>query len=102
MSQDVSYLDIAAVDNGDGMVTVFIVNRHLTEPMQLDLTLGGFRSATLATHLTMGGQGLREANTPDDPDRIQPRDGKGLGVEGNQLVGSLPPLSYHVVRLRCA
>ena len=58
VSQDVSYLDIAAVDNGDGMVTAFIVNRHLTEPMQLDLTLGGFRNATLATHLTMGGQGI--------------------------------------------
>ena len=30
VAQDVSYLDVAAVDNtGDGMVTVFILNRHL-------------------------------------------------------------------------
>ena len=27
---------------------------------------------------------------------------KEHGVEGNRLVGSLPPLSYHVVRLRAA
>ena len=52
----------------------------------------------------MGGQGqdLREASTADAPDKVAPRDGAGLGVEDNRLVGSLPPLSYHVVRLRAA
>jgi alpha-N-arabinofuranosidase len=52
----------------------------------------------------MGGEGrdLREANTADAPDRVAPRDGNGLGVEGGRLNGSLPPLSYHVIRLRKA
>ena len=102
VSQDVSYLDIAAVNNGDNMLTLFIVNRHLTEPMDLTLSLPALPPPTLSLHQTMGGQGLREANTPTDPDRIYPRDGKGVGVEEGQLIGSLPPLSYHVVRLRVA
>ena len=103
VEHDVSYLDVAAVNNtGEGMVTVFILNRHLAEAMELDMGLLGFDQATLEKHLTMGGQGLREANTADAPDRVVPRDGKGLGVEGGRLVGSLPPLSYHVVRLRAA
>ena len=105
VAQDVSYLDVAAVDNtGEGMVTVFILNRHLTEAMELDMGILGLDSTKLEKHLTIGGEGrdLREANTADQPDRVKPRDGSGLGVEDGRLVGSLPPLSYHVVRLRCA
>ena len=103
VEHDVSFLDVAAVHNADeGMVTVFIVNRHLDEAMDLDMALGGFGGLTLDRHLTMGGQGLREANTPTDPDRIVPRNGTGLGVDGGRVVGALPPLSYHVVRLRVA
>ena len=104
VEHDVCYLDVAAVNNTDGMVTVFILNRHLDEAMELDMALLGFEGLTLDKHLTMGGEGrdLREANTADAPDRVAPRDGKGLGVEGGRLNGSLPPLSYHVIRLRKA
>ena len=72
VASDVRYLDAAAVDNGDGMVTVFLVNRHLGEAMELDMPVTGFGKLTLAKHLTIGGEGadLRTANTPDDPDRI--------------------------------
>ena len=104
VAQDVSYLDVAAVDNGEGMVTVFILNRHLTEAMELDMGLPGFDEADAGEAPDHGrpGPDLREANTADDPDRVAPRDGAGLGVEDGRLVGSLPPLSYHVVRLRAA
>lgn len=104
VEHDVSYLDVAAVHNdAEGMVTVFILNRHLDESLDLDMSLSGFGDCSLAKHLTMGGGDLRAANTAADPERVVPRDGSGIGVEdGARLVGSLPPLSYHVVRLRCA
>jgi alpha-N-arabinofuranosidase len=52
----------------------------------------------------IGGQGqdLRAANTADAPDKVAPREGKGLSIDGDRLVGALPPLSYHVVRLKKA
>lgn len=102
VADDVSYLDAAAVDNGDGMVTVFLVNRHLTEAMELDMPVTGFGTLALAQHTVIGGDGtdLRAANTPDDPDRIAPRDGTGLAVDDGRVRGSLPPLSYHVLRLK--
>ena len=101
VAQDVGYLDAAAVHDAEaGRVTVFLLNRHLEEAMELDLGLGGFDKVALKGHRTMGGQGLRETNTAAAPDRVVPRDGSGLGVEGARLVGSLPPLSYHAVRLR--
>ena len=101
VEHDVSFLDVAAVDNGD-MVTVFLLNRHLTEAMDLDMAVLGYDGLTLAKHITMGGQGqnLRDASTADAPDKVAPRDGEGLGLDGGRLVGSLPPLSYHVVRLK--
>ena len=34
----------AAVDNTDGMVTVFILNRHLTEAMDLDMAAPRLRA----------------------------------------------------------
>ncbi len=102
MSSDVSYLDAAAVRNPDGGLTLFILNRHLTEAMELDLDLLGFEGAALDKHITISGPDLRAFNTPDKPDTVAPKPGKGLGLEGNQLVGSLPPLSYHVVRLKAA
>ena len=65
-------------------------------------TLGGYDGLTLDKHISIGGQGqdLRAANTADAPDKVAPRDGKGLGLDGGRLIGALPPLSYHVVRLR--
>ena len=48
------------------------------------MALLGFEGLTLAKHITIGGQGqnLRDANTADAPDKVAPRDGKGLGARG--------------------
>ena len=64
----------------------------------------GYDGLTLAKHITIGGQGqnLRDAPTADEPEKVAPRDGKGLGLDGSRLIGALPPLSYHVVRLKKA
>jgi alpha-N-arabinofuranosidase len=102
VANDVSYLDIAAVDNKDGMVTVFALNRHLTEAMELDLDLLGYGEPRLVSHVTMAGKDLRAASTHDAPDRVVPRDGAGVGVEDRRVAGSLPPLSYHVLRVKVA
>ncbi|SHI77674.1 alpha-N-arabinofuranosidase [Wenxinia saemankumensis] len=101
VSSDVRYMDISAVHNtGEGMVTLFIVNRHLTETAELDMRLTGFDGASLAMHKVMEGHDLRATNSPDQPDAIAPQDGSGVGVEDGRLKGKLAPLSYHVVRLK--
>jgi alpha-N-arabinofuranosidase len=102
-ADDVSYLDVAGVLSKSGdMVTLFVLNRHLSEAAELAFDLTGFGTATLTEHFVIGGEGgdVRAANTADNPERIKPRAGSGVGVEdGNRLRGSLPPLSYHVLRL---
>ncbi|MBD9641362.1 alpha-N-arabinofuranosidase [Ensifer sp. ENS07] len=106
VEDDVSYIDASAVLAKDGKsMTLFILNRHLTEAADLNLQLTGFSAATLIEHFVMGGQGqdIRLANTSENPNRIKPRNGEGVGVEDGSVVrGALPPLSYHVLRLSLA
>ena len=103
VGHDVSYLDVAAVHDAiGGTVTVFIVNRHLEETAEMDMALEGFDACRLIAHETMGGGDLRETNSADAPDRVAPRAGEKVSVEDGRLVGALPPLSYHVLRLDCA
>ncbi|WP_416799087.1 alpha-N-arabinofuranosidase [Ciceribacter azotifigens] len=100
-ADDVNYLDVAGVhDEEEGIITLFIVNRHLTEAAELDVGLIGFAAPELLLHLTMAGHDLRDGNGPHHPDRVAPVPGSGVGVEDRALKGSLPALSYHVLRLK--
>ncbi len=101
VADDVGYLDVSAVhDRQAGTVSVFAVNRHLTEAIDLDLALGGFDGAgRVVSHQVMAGHELRATNGPDRPDAIRPVPGEGLGLDGARLRGQLPPLSYHVIQL---
>lgn len=100
VASDVSYLDASAVhDEASGTLTLFLVNRHLTETADLALDLAGFGSAQLEFHRTMAGHELRATNGPGN-EAIAMSDGSGVGIEDGRLAGSLPPLSYHVLRLK--
>lgn len=101
VADDVSYLDVAAVhDAKGGVITLFIVNRHLSESADLNVSLTGFAAPKLAEHFVMQGHGLNETNGPDHQDKIAPTPGDGIGVEDGCLRGALAPLSYHVMRIK--
>ncbi len=102
VEHDVPYLDVAAVHAGTGgIVTVFIVNRHLGETAELDMVVGEFDSYRLLTRETMCGGDRRQTKSAETPDRVAPRAGEKASVENGRLVSALPPLSYHVIRLEC-
>lgn len=103
VGSDISYMDIAAThDTAAGTVTVFALNRHLTDTAELDMALTGFGGARLIMHKVMEGHDLSATNGPDTPDAIAPVDGSGVGVEDGALKGRLAPLSYHVIKLQVA
>lgn len=101
VAQDVPYLDISAVlQEGGKSIAVFALNRSLDQPLDIDLALQGFSGVTVKQHSVMAEDDLRIGNTVDHPDRVQPRKGSGLRVGDNgNLVGSLPPKSYHFILL---
>ncbi len=79
VADDVCYLDVAGVhDKAAGTLTLFVLNRHLTETADLDVSLTGFGSPSLAEHLSMEGYGLNDTNGPDKPDNVVPGKGQAL------------------------
>ena len=100
VADDVAYMDIAATHDRDAAtVSLFILNRHLTDTADLDMTLTGFAGARLIDHRVMEGHDLRAVNGPDKPDAVAPQKGSGIGIEDGALKGKVAPLSYHLVRL---
>jgi alpha-N-arabinofuranosidase len=99
----VPYLKLAIVhDEDQGFVTLFALNRHLEEPMELDAALNGFGALTLEEALTLHDADLAAANTKEQPERICPTALKDARVHGDRLRATLPPASWNVVRLAVA
>ncbi|OHV08796.1 alpha-N-arabinofuranosidase [Kushneria phosphatilytica] len=98
--EDVPCLDIAGVHDEEGQyVTLFAINRHQKEALDLNVALHGFENARLVEHQCINHPQMKLVNTANQPDQVRPVSGEGVGVEDGALKGSLPPLSYHVVRL---
>jgi alpha-N-arabinofuranosidase len=100
VSDDVPYLDISAVHNKQaGSVTFFMINRHGQESLSTSVALDGFASASLIDHQVIRHDDLEAVNTAANPDNVVPKAGSGVKVEGGRLDITLPPYSYHVVRV---
>jgi len=97
----VPYLESAAtLDRQKGEITVFAVNRSLTEDLTLEGSFGGFGSCSLIEHLALTSTAPKAANTKDEPDRVAPRRMNGTRVEGHSMSALLPRLSWNVLRVR--
>lgn len=98
-AENVSYLDVSAVETeADGALTLFIVNRHQTEAVDLELALEGFSARTVIMDKVMEGHDLRAVNGPG-AETIVPKDGSGASVTGGRFAASIAPLSYRMIRL---
>ena len=95
-------------DEEDGELTVFAVNRSLSEQLELSAALDAFTGPGAAGE---AGFELLEAlqlheddpytvNTVEDPDRVLPRPLEEVHLEERSLRASLPPISWTMIRLR--
>ncbi|GGE11937.1 alpha-N-arabinofuranosidase [Aureimonas endophytica] len=97
----VPYLDIAAVaDAESGHVTLFIVNRHLTEALDLDVDLLGCGAMAVEDDRVIAHPDLEARNTAKCPDAVTPVAGQGAEVAAGRLRAAIAPLSYRMIRLR--
>ena len=98
-AKDVPYLDVSAVESdADGALTLFVVNRHQTDAISLDLALEGFGNRKVIMDQVLSGHGLKAVNGPE-AQTIVPQDGSGITVESGRLKGEIAPLSYRIIRL---
>jgi alpha-N-arabinofuranosidase len=90
---------VATHDEASGEVTIFAVNRDLSEPIDLSVSLAAFPQLDIVETWSIGGADPRETNTADEPDRVVPRPLASATVSQTRLTASLPPVSWSALHL---
>jgi alpha-N-arabinofuranosidase len=97
---EVPYLKLAAVHNEGGRLTLFALNRHLSEEMPLEVEAKGFSGMSVERATTLHNGDLTAVNTRSAPERVKPTALSGVGVNGEHIRATLPPGSWNVLRLK--
>ena len=98
---EVPYVKLAAVhDEESGTLTVFALNRSLTEEMPLRVTVEGFTKLAIDQTLQLHDVDLKAANTRANPDRVTPSALGSVRAEGTNLRAMLSPASWNVMRAK--
>ncbi|MFF0111876.1 arabinosylfuranosidase ArfA [Streptomyces prasinus] len=92
-------LHATAVRADDGTVTVFAVNRSRTEPLPLEVALGGLGLTSVVEHTALADADPDARNTLAAPDRVVPHTVGGTALTDGGLEAVLEPLSWNVIRL---
>lgn len=89
---DVPYLEAISVYNEElNEVTVFAVNRHLSEGLELDVDLRSFSSVNIIEHIVLEHEDIKAINTKSNPHNVMPSQGKAV-VEGGHVKALLAKL----------
>ncbi len=94
----VPYLKLAAVHGEGGSLTLFALNRHLTEELSLDVLARGFANLKPERATTLTHSDLAAVNTSAAPDHVKPTQLSGVTIEGDRIRATLPPASWSVLR----
>ena len=98
---DVPDLDAVAVYNEElAEVTVFAVNRSLSDALALNIDLRSFGACTLIEHIVLENDDLKACNTLEAPDTVTPHNRGNAKIQDNAKVeASLGKASWNVIRL---
>lgn len=97
---DVPYLKFAAVHSeADRAVTLFLLNRHLSEEMEIEVAATGFGELARQRAHTLHHADLLAVNTKEEPGNVEPTDFHAVETRNGSLTLSVPPASWTVVRL---
>jgi alpha-N-arabinofuranosidase len=98
---NIPYVDVSGVhDEEKGTLTFFLVNRHGTDSISVDLSLQGFATGQVIDHQVMTHNNLEAVNIARNQDEVAPRKGTGAQVNNATLSLSLSPYSYQMVRIK--
>ena len=95
---DVPVIDASAALGDDGDVTLFLVNRDLTEDVNLGIDLRAFGDLTLKEHILLHHDDVKAVNTEDAPFTVCPTAGPGGTVDRGRASVTIPALSWNVLR----
>ncbi len=96
--EGVPTVDAAATLADDGSLSVFCVNRDLSEPCLLDLDLRSFGRLKMTEHLLLHHDDVKAVNTEEQPDNVVPVSVPVTPAVGERAQIVLPALSWNVLR----
>ena len=89
----IPYVESILVDNEDGTLTLFAVNRSLEDSCELELQLEGYEGFRPVQHRVLTGKDLKAVNTASDPEAVKPCE---LPVKEGAI--TLPAASWNMIR----
>ncbi|MBW5447185.1 alpha-N-arabinofuranosidase [Cohnella sp. CFH 77786] len=97
---DVPYLEAISVYNEEaGEITLFAVNRHLSETLDLDVNFGSFGNVRLVEHIVLEHENIKAANTKSRPQEVLPHANGMTRIDGGKVESRLSKASWNVIRL---
>ena len=95
----VPLIDAAATLRDDGGVTIFAVNRSMSEDVLLHTDLRAFGGLRVLEHTVLHHDDVHAVNTEAAPETVAPKAGDLGAMDGGKLSVTLPALSWNVIRL---
>jgi alpha-L-arabinofuranosidase len=95
----VPYLKVSAVTDDLGGLSLFLLNRHLQDAMEVNIEARSFGELAVTEALELSDSDLNAVNNKEDPDRIRPAKLEDVWVEGGQIRATLQPASWNVISL---
>ena len=96
----VPYLEsVATLNPEDDSLTIFAVNRSLTDPLQMTsegMDLSGY---SIHEHIVLNHADLKASNTLENPNQVTPRSDGDAHIESGCLYATLSTHSWNVIRL---
>ena len=93
----VPHLDVAGIFNpADGKTALFLLNRDLSKPRQVEVNWEGAPPATLLASSVLTGDDLKAVNSFDAPQRVTPKAADKPSSSGGCTRLELPPRSYSI------
>ncbi|MGN6470143.1 MAG: alpha-N-arabinofuranosidase, partial [Rhizobiaceae bacterium] len=97
------YLKLSAVHSeSDRTVTLFLLNRHLSDGIEVDLEATGFGTLTKQRAHELRHDNLLALNTKGKPDEVKPREFKAVEAANGRVSIRLAPASWTVVRFNAS
>ena len=98
---DVPYIDSVAVHNEEKEeLTVFAVNKNLTDDIVTSIDLRSFEGYELVEHITLHHDDVNAVNTEENPNNIFPQSNGKTKVDGGVAESVLGRASWNVIRFR--
>jgi alpha-N-arabinofuranosidase len=97
--QGVPWLETVAVHNDEtDALTIFAVNRNLSEPLELEARLLGYEGYVLKEHISLSNTDLMAVNSAAG-ETVAPKTQSGGVLDCTSLLTRLAPASWNVLRL---